>query len=129
MKITVLKNGPYLVAGAVPLATQTIGVNEAGESTRWVEGKPIAVKDQYALCRCGQSSKKPFCDGTHAAVEFDGTETASRAPWAEQAQGLDGPARQLADAEKLCAFGRFCDPHGQVWSQVEHTDDAKVLSQ
>jgi CDGSH-type Zn-finger protein len=25
------------------------------------------------LCRCGQSANKPFCDGTHAAVDFDGT--------------------------------------------------------
>jgi hypothetical protein len=30
---------------------------------------------------------------------------------------------QLADAESLCAYARFCDPHGQVWSQMEHTDD------
>ncbi len=128
-KITVLKNGPYLVAGGVPLATQTIGTNEAGESSRWIEGKAIPTKDQYALCRCGQSSKKPFCDGTHATIEFDGTETASREPYAKQAKVMDGPAMQLADAEKLCAFARYCDPHGQVWSQVERTDDAKVRAQ
>jgi hypothetical protein len=33
---------------------------------------------------------------------------------------------QLTDAEHLCAFGRFCDPNGQVWNQVERTDDPQV---
>ena len=28
----------------------------------------------------------------------------------------------------LCAFARFCDPHGQVWSQVERSDDPEVRS-
>ena len=32
----------------------------------------------------------------------------------------------LADAEGLCAFARFCDPNGKIWSQVESTDDPKV---
>ena len=39
---------------------------------------------------------------------------------------MQGPAHALTDAESLCAFARFCDPHGQVWNQVEHTDEAKV---
>ena len=38
----------------------------------------------------------------------------------------DGPVLQLTDAESLCAFGRFCDPHGQVWNQVAATDDPEV---
>ena len=33
---------------------------------------------------------------------------------------------QLTDAEGLCAFGRFCDPNGQVWAQVTQTDDPEV---
>jgi CDGSH-type Zn-finger protein len=125
-KITVSDNGPYLVSGSVPLSLQAIGVNKAGESTGWVEGDALPASAQYALCRCGESKTKPFCDGTHAKIRFDGTETASREPVMEQAKRLDGPAMQLADAEALCAFARFCDPHGQVWSQVERTDDPKV---
>ena len=33
---------------------------------------------------------------------------------------------QLTDAENLCAFGRFCDPHGQVWNQVARSDDPGI---
>jgi CDGSH-type Zn-finger protein len=122
-KVVIIKNGPYRVSGAVPLSKQTIGVNHEGESETWEQGQVFPDQQAYSLCRCGHSQNKPFCDGTHKRVEFDGTETASRAPYAEQANVIDGPAMQLADAERLCAFARFCDPHGQVWSQVEHTDD------
>ena len=120
-RITVSKNGPYIVSGSVPLAIQTIGVDRNGDSTEWVEGKAFPSSPQYALCRCGQSMTKPFCDGSHSQVGFDGTETASYAPVAQQATVLDGPTMQLLDAEVLCAFARFCDPHGQVWNQVERT--------
>ena len=122
-KITISKNGPYLVAGDVSLAIETIGTNEKSESTEWKQGKRFSVTEPYALCRCGGSKNKPFCDGTHAKVSFDGTETASHKTVMEQAEVIDGPVMQLADDQELCAFARFCDPNGQVWSQVENTDD------
>ena len=127
--ITVLKDGPYLVSGSIPLAFQIIGVDGAGESIEWVEGDKLQISAQYALCRCGASSTKPFCDGTHAKIGFDGTETASREPIMKQAEVLDGPTMQLADAEVLCAFARFCDPNGRVWNQVARTDDPEVRAQ
>jgi len=128
-KLTVSKNGPYIVSGSVPLAIQTVGVDRNGGSSEWVEGKAFASSPQYALCRCGQSKTKPFCDGTHSKVDFDGTETATHVPVAQQANVLDGPTMQLLDAKVLCAFARFCDPHGQVWNQVEKTDDERIRAQ
>lgn len=125
-KIAVAKNGPYLVSGSVPLALQTIATNKDGESIAWVEGDALSVSREYALCRCGESRKKPFCDGTHAKIGFDGSETASREMIMQQAQVLEGPTMQLADAEDLCAFARFCDPNGRVWNQVARTDDPRV---
>jgi hypothetical protein len=49
-----------------------------------------------------------------------------REAYLDQAKVLDGPLHQLTDAESLCAFGRFCDPNGQVWNQVEQTDDPHI---
>jgi CDGSH-type Zn-finger protein len=125
-KITVTKNGPYLVTGDVPLAEQHIVTNAEGDSLEWREGKTFEHEAQFALCRCGHSSNKPFCDGTHKKVGFDGTETASREPFEEQAATTEGPAMDLKDAESLCAFARFCDPKGQVWNLVEQTDRAEA---
>lgn len=125
-RVVVSKNGPYLVTGAIPLSTQTIVADAKGESEAWSEGPAIKAQANYALCRCGHSKTKPFCDGTHVKVGFDGTETASRSNYIDQAEVFDGPAMILTDAQRLCAFGRFCDPNGQVWAQVEHTGDPDV---
>jgi CDGSH-type Zn-finger protein len=54
--ITVSRDGPYRVTGQVDLKTDP-----------WGEG---ASKEHYALCRCGGSKNKPFCDGTHWFVGF-----------------------------------------------------------
>ena len=128
VKVVVAKNGPYLVSGSVPLAKHTIIADAQGESQSWQSGEPYPAQASYALCRCGHSKNKPFCDGTHTKVHFDGTETASRAPYRAQAEVTEGPALALSDAESLCAFARFCDPNGQVWNQVAQSDNAKVRS-
>jgi CDGSH-type Zn-finger protein len=122
-RITVTANGPYLVSGSVPLAKQHIVTNAKGESLDWREGHRYPSEAKYALCRCGSSKNKPFCDGSHETIGFDGTETASREPQAAQAQSFPGPKLKLLDAESLCASGRFCDTHGQIWNLIERTDD------
>jgi hypothetical protein len=57
---------------------------------------------------------------------FDGTETASRKSYREQAKIIAEPAMSLTDVESLCAFARFCDPNGQVWSLVQESDHAEA---
>ena len=59
-RIAVKKNGPLLVEGGCSLMDS--------------EGRVLAEKGPYALCRCGGSGKKPFCDGTHNKIGFDDTE-------------------------------------------------------
>src|SRR6266404_3867716 len=127
-KIVIAEDGPYIVSGSVPLAVQVITPNEEGLSWDWVKGKSFPSAATYKLCRCGRSKTKPFCDGTHAAIGFDGEETASRVPVARQSETYDGPTMTLSDAEELCAFARFCDPGGKIWSLIEATDDPGVVS-
>ena len=65
MKITVLSDGPLIVDGAVDVVDST--------------GKAFDVggKAKLALCRCGGSNNKPFCDGAHKA-SFRAQDTAPR---------------------------------------------------
>jgi len=128
MKITVGKDGPYYVSGAVPLSRAEIVVNDAGESIGWRETERIATGDTYALCRCGKSGNRPFCDGSHFAEGFDGTEVADRSPYVEQAACTNGPGLKLLDARKLCAEARFCDRAGGLWNLINQCDEPGVLA-
>ena len=59
--ITPLARGPYLIKGPIHLLDG--------------RGNEIAVeRDPVALCRCGNSAAKPFCDGTHARIGFESGE-------------------------------------------------------
>lgn len=64
--ITVRENGPYLVEGPVRI------VDADGHE------HDISAKKRVNLCRCGASTKKPFCDGTHSKIGFQAAERAVR---------------------------------------------------
>jgi len=125
-KIVVSKDGPYVVSGKVPIQIQTITPNKEKFSWDWVPGRSFSADDEAHLCRCGQSKNKPFCDGSHEKARWDPQVSASRAPYEEQAEKIDGPGLNLRDAEVLCAFARFCDPAGKIWGLIEKTDDPEA---
>ena len=65
MKITVSRNGPYIVTGGVPLKIEEICNDDEGYCRTWKETKTYPLQQHYALCRCGHSKNRPFCDGSH----------------------------------------------------------------
>ena len=131
-KITVVKNGPYLVTGNVPLE-QEIAVTDVIFPVRWVGGEKYPAKTQYTLCRCGKSSKMPYCDASHVKLSFDGTETANNLSFELRAEKVTGPGIDLADVVELCSGARFCDVGGGTWELTKKSDDPaakqKVLQQ
>jgi CDGSH-type Zn-finger protein len=48
-------------------------------------GKVYEHTETTHLCRCGYSENKPFCDGTHTKVGFEGTEFSTKEPYEEGA--------------------------------------------
>lgn len=118
------ENGPYLVEGGVPLLRLEIVTNDSGESIGWRELERLDAGETYMLCRCGASHNKPFCDFSHLAEEFDGTETAGHGTYMEQAISIDGPGLRLSDVRRLCAEARFCDRAGGLWNLIQRCDDA-----
>jgi len=127
MKITVSKDGPYIVSGGVPLIQEEICDDKEGYCRNWREVKKFPVQEQYALCRCGHSKNKPFCDGTHATIHFEGTETAGNESYLRHPEIIRGPELELADYEGLCVHARFCMRAGGIWNLTEQSDipDAK----
>lgn len=123
-KIKIIKDGPYLVSGNIPLDKQRIISDDEKNSIRWEKEKDYPLKENYALCRCGKSSNKPFCDGTHTENNFNGTETASKEPYLNQAETIDGPDLILKDCKILCASARFChDKTSNTWDLTRESNN------
>ena len=120
-KVKVTKNGPYIVTGGVPLAEQIMCIDEEGQCHGWKEGQRYPLQETYALCRCGHSSNKPFCDGAHNKIIFSATETASHKPYLVRAEEIDGPGLKLTDAQDLCASARFCHRGGGTWKLAKQS--------
>jgi CDGSH-type Zn-finger protein len=125
-EIRVTKNGPYIVSGGIPLFGMTIQCDSQGIPAKWVKDENLPTSNTYALCRCGQSKNKPFCDSTHSKIHFDGTETSDNMPFEDMAKVIDGPALKLKDAEILCASARFCHRGGDIWKQIPKSDNPKI---
>jgi len=89
-KITIVPDGPYLVYGDVPLVRKQKVVTEVGVSLTWRKTETLVAEEIYALCRCGRSKAKPFCDGTHARIQWDGTENADTGLNAERTKVVPG---------------------------------------
>jgi CDGSH-type Zn-finger protein len=121
--IRIIKDGPYIVSGGVPLLKKGIGTDEEGHSFQWTLEVEYPFKDSYSLCRCGKSKNKPFCDGTHLNIGFDGTETASKKSYTEQVVETKGPALTLTDVWPLCDHSRFCQRAGGIRNLVANSDD------
>ena len=85
-RIKVTKDGPYVVNGGVPLLREGMLIGAEGGPDAWEVWTAMPAPETYALCRCGQSGNKPFCDGSHFVSAFDGTETDRREPYLEAAE-------------------------------------------
>jgi len=130
-KITVRPNGPYMVEGQIPLVHKTQIVSEFGEPLNWQKDGELKQEGPYFLCRCGHSSDKPFCDGTHKKIGFDGTETADTNTFAERAR-VDERGRGIVvkSDHSLCMDSGFCgNRNTTIRKMVPKTDEPAVRAE
>jgi CDGSH-type Zn-finger protein len=129
-KITVRENGPYVVEGGVPLVRKSPVVSEHGEPMTWKKSDILTSDERYTLCRCGLSSNKPFCDGTHRVEGFDGTETADSAPVACRHTDYAGSPLVVKYDTSLCMHAGFCGNRlTNVWQMTQDSEDTQVRAQ
>jgi CDGSH-type Zn-finger protein len=91
LNITPTPNGPYLVKNLENLA------DKRGS---------IETKETMALCRCGQSANKPFCDGTHAKVGFSSEKLEGRVE--DKRENYVGKQITIHDNRGICAHAGYC---------------------
>ncbi|MCO5967895.1 ferritin-like domain-containing protein [Actinoallomurus soli] len=129
-RIVVLPDGPYLVYGGVPLKRKRKIVAPGNDAAlTWRTGETLATEATYALCRCGHSSAKPFCDGTHARIGFDGTETADVRPYEELQHVHDGVGISARRVGELCVHAAFCIGRTRpIADMLADTEDSDVRS-
>ncbi len=126
-RITIQPNGPYVVYGNVPLVRKSEVVSEHGEPLTWKKDEVLQTGERYALCRCGQSSAKPFCDGSHTRVDFDGSEVADTGNISEREVTYDGTKVFVKDDRSVCIHAGFCgDRVSNVWKMTLGSDDTQV---
>ena len=90
--IMTAKNGPYLVTNAAAVRTPL--------------GETLTLPPQLALCRCGASAMKPFCDGTHATSGFTDDKDPKRVP--DQRDVYPGEQVTIFDNRGICQHSGLC---------------------
>ena len=90
--IRTARNGPYLLTN-VPHIRSYLGVE-------------IDVTPQLALCRCGQSAAKPYCDGSHARVGFTDAKDPRRVP--DRRDTYPGLEQTIFDNRGICQHSGYC---------------------
>lgn len=90
--IEVSPNGPLIVTGL--------------RDFRNSRDEPMQVRPVTALCRCGSSGNKPFCDGTHSKIGFSGGKLEGRLP--DKADEYEGRKITIHDNRGVCSHAGFC---------------------
>jgi len=108
------KNGPYLVKN-LPQFTNSYD-------------EQIPTKETIALCRCGASKNKPYCDGSHDRIGFSDQKRDGRVQ--DQRDTYDGKDITIFDNRGICSHAGFCTSGcPAVWRRAEpwiHPDEADI---
>ncbi len=98
------ENGPYIVKGVRNLTD--------------ARGGRVETKAVFALCRCGGSANKPFCDGTHSKIGFTSGRVAD-GPGGRR-ESYAGKRIAIHDNRSICAHAGICtDTLKAVWRLKE----------
>lgn len=98
LSIEASQNGPYIVKN----------VNILKNS----KGIKLETKEVMALCRCGGSENKPFCDGTHGKIGFSSKLERDRSK--DKREEFEGKEVTILDNEGVCSHAGFCDGEGTI---------------
>ena len=131
-QIAIADGGPYLVSGGVPITSKAPIMSEHGEPLTWktTTADAAEIKERVALCRCGASDNKPYCDGSHARVEWDGTDNAPDGAYDERAKSYGGEGFEVFDDRPICVHAGFCGNRvTNVWKMAAKAGDSRIRAE
>ncbi len=119
-RIELRPDGPLLVSHLKRLT------NERGEE--------IETKETIALCRCGGSSNKPFCDGTHKRIDFSSVRETERP--LDRYRAYEGEGVTVEDNRTICAHAKHCisdlpevfQREGRPWIQPDGVNSEEIVA-
>ncbi len=125
-KIAFTPNGPYYLMHDMQAAPVPNLRRASGEACATVRG--------VALCRCGASKNKPFCDGTHSAIGFSGRNTAD--PGKDKRESYAGKRITILDNRAICAHAGFCTDelksvfrqHDEPWIDPDGAEAEEIIA-
>lgn len=96
------------------------------------DGAPVEVKEIMALCRCGASKTKPFCDGSHTEVGFQSR--GGDPSGTDRVITYTGTETVIAYNPRVCAHAAFCvrdtpevfDPDRKPWCDPDQGTYAEI---
>lgn len=119
-KIDVLDDGPFIVDNLPRLSNS--------------EGKLIEVDDKVALCRCGASGNKPFCDGSHKDIGYSGKREIEKPLHNEKA--YEGKEITIHDNRTICSHAGECvsnlnsvfDVNKKPWISPDNASKDEIIN-
>ena len=125
-KIACLPNGPYYLLNDMEVTPVP--------NMRRASGGACATVRGVALCRCGGSKNKPFCDGTHTAIGFSDRNTAD--PGNDGRKSYAGKRITVLDNRALCAHAGFCTDelesvfrqHDEPWIAADGAEAEEIIA-
>ncbi len=102
---------------------------------RGPDGEPIEAKPIMALCRCGASKTKPFCDGSHTEAGFDST-TGGKPEGPDRLFSYEGTDITVTFNPRLCSHAAQCgklakhifNPKAKPWVQPDNGTIDEVMN-
>lgn len=118
-RIACLPNGPYVLTGA---------------GLRRSSGQAYPAEGKVALCRCGGSNNKPFCDGTHRTNGFSDRNLAD--PAKDRRRSYAGKSITILDNRALCAHAGYCTDelkqvfrhHDEPWIEPDAAAPEEIIA-
>ena len=118
--IKLMSDGPFVIKNAFLLVDSN--------------DQPLMLKKKVlALCRCGNSANKPFCDGTHAKIGFSGSRTTNKS--IDKAKAYKGKSITIHDNRRICAHVGEClrrlpavfDKKRRPWIDADGAETEQII--